>query len=943
MTFNNIFKILIKMEKSNLLKSILLLFVLTMGVATVGADTKVKWVKTAPADLQAGDVVAIVDSTSSTAIANDPKEGKAPSGKSVTLNENKDQIDTSSSELAANLQWTVAIPEEGKFQFKKDDTNYLFAKPNNSETDSLLVGVPGDGEVKDFQLVKDEANNQADFLFAKMSDEKGYYIGMVNRYISKSWSVRPSIDKDISSTVVVFFKKIESDKKDVKITFEQENYEFDLDGNETFVSPIATTDPEGKTLTYSSNNEFVAEVNAETGEVKIKYRGIATITASFAGDEEYDATSASYTLRVDESDGVGGMNNPISASDAYTAVVNGNLATGSVYFVKGIVSKITGNSEDILGAISSFIDIPGVTSDGGVTYYISDNGSSAEGVKQIEVTAGRGLENGELKAQRNLCVGDEVIVVGQMSYASSTPGMSIGGSGGGTGGDNKDSEKTPKIDKGNYMYQYTPRIIAADTLLRNSSSHKITDLSKPNETCETKMMPGEPTVELSNDNLTLSSDKLFATKEGVDTVTINCPFKVNESDAEAVFTTVRKFYVTVTSINEEPAGKLPGYLELVTDASTLSEKDSILIVATKDDKSYALSSTGALMGGMSGKEVTIEENGTIKSVPDGATPVKLQAIGDKWALRTADKNYFYTSLNSSAGGFDLSSLIGEAENKLRHGEIAGEVGDSAQVTIAIDAEGLATITMRGDSIMRYAETSIGTGESGGSGGTSGGSGTSMAAFNCYASTASDGVLVKIYRFREGPSFDITVGANGWLPLVSAKDVTLPEDLKAYIVKDVADGKVKLEEVTTLKAETPYILKGEDKATYTLTVTTEAKAPENNKLQISTKSTTDGVYVLDTKSAEDQFNKWNDGLLGTGHVYLPAEVGGEALTLTINYLGEVNGDGEVDAKDIVDILNYMMGNPTSTEKFNEKAADANKDGTINAADIVWIVNKITSAN
>ena len=139
------------------------------------------------------------------------------------------------------------------------------------------------------------------------------------------------------------------------------------------------------------------------------------------------------------------MNNPISASDAYTAVVNGNLATGSVYFVKGIVSKITGNSEDILGAISAFIDIPGVTSDGGVTYYISDNGSSAEGVKQIEVTAGRGLENGELKAQRNLCVGDEVIVVGQMSYASSTPGMSIGGSGGGTGGDNKDSEKKGQL------------------------------------------------------------------------------------------------------------------------------------------------------------------------------------------------------------------------------------------------------------------------------------------------------------------------------------------------------------------------------------------------------------------------------------------------------------------------------------------------------------------
>ena len=66
MTFNNIIKILIKMEKSNLLKSILLLFVLTMGVATVGADTKVKWVKIAPADLQAastryGELQSILD------------------------------------------------------------------------------------------------------------------------------------------------------------------------------------------------------------------------------------------------------------------------------------------------------------------------------------------------------------------------------------------------------------------------------------------------------------------------------------------------------------------------------------------------------------------------------------------------------------------------------------------------------------------------------------------------------------------------------------------------------------------------------------------------------------------------------------------------------------------------------------------------------------------
>ena len=50
-------------------------------------------------------------------------------------------------------------------------------------------------------------------------------------------------------------------------------------------------------------------------------------------------------------------------------------------------------------------------------------------------------------------------------------------------------------------------------------------------------------------------------------------------------------------------------------------------------------------------------------------------------------------------------------------------------------------------------------------------------------------------------------------------------------------------------------------------------------------------------------------------------------------GDANGDGKVDAADIVDIVNYMMGKPTSTGKFNENAADVNGDGIINVADIV----------
>ena len=74
--------------------------------------------------------------------------------------------------------------------------------------------------------------------------------------------------------------------------------------------------------------------------------------------------------------------------------------------------------------------------------------------------------------------------------------------------------------------------------------------------------------------------------------------------------------------------------------------------------------------------------------------------------------------------------------------------------------------------------------------------------------------------------------------------------------------------------------------------------------------------------------------GTGSTY-------EEMSFPIMVIknGDVNCDGKVDATDIVDILNYMMGKPTSTGKYNEKAADLNGDGVVNATDIIQIVNII----
>ena len=71
---------------------------------------------------------------------------------------------------------------------------------------------------------------------------------------------------------------------------------------------------------------------------------------------------------------------------------------------------------------------------------------------------------------------------------------------------------------------------------------------------------------------------------------------------------------------------------------------------------------------------------------------------------------------------------------------------------------------------------------------------------------------------------------------------------------------------------------------------------------------------------------------------PASV---SYQVVIYPLGDANGDGKVDANDIVEIVNYLTGKPS--DKFYLKAADANKDSKVDIADIIQIANTILAGN
>lgn len=99
---------------------------------------------------------------------------------------------------------------------------------------------------------------------------------------------------------------------------------------ESFTAPTLIMSSSGLTVTYSSSNTNVATVNASTGAVTLKAVGTTTITASFAGNNEYYANSTTYTLTVKEQGG----DNPVTGDGIFQLITStSELVSGRRYVI----------------------------------------------------------------------------------------------------------------------------------------------------------------------------------------------------------------------------------------------------------------------------------------------------------------------------------------------------------------------------------------------------------------------------------------------------------------------------------------------------------------------------------------------------------------------------------------------------------------------------------
>ena len=161
---------------------------------------------------------------------------------------------------------------------------------------------------------------------------------------------------------------------------------------------------------YSSSDENVAVISS-TGEIELKSTGKTTITAKFAGNDEYEAGEVSYTLTVKAASTVDISNTPETAytvAKAIELITAGEGLETSVY-VKGIIVSIEEVSTEF----------------GNATYIIKDNATDENGIK---VFRGKFLGGESFTSADQIHENDVVVVYGKLTYYTSKNENQIGSS-----------------------------------------------------------------------------------------------------------------------------------------------------------------------------------------------------------------------------------------------------------------------------------------------------------------------------------------------------------------------------------------------------------------------------------------------------------------------------------------------------------------------------------
>jgi len=339
------------------------------------APSSSNWIKVEPGDLATNDVVVIVENDSK-AMSNDKGTSAAPAAVAVTVSEDK-----LSEAPAENIKWTVTV-SNGSFVFATGDNHLYCTNTNNG----VRVGTNANSAF----TISEEG-----YLYNTATSR---YVGVYN---NSDWRCYGSINSNISGQTFSFFKESDGStpqKQAAGLAYAEADQKKLVKLGDTFTAPTLDNPNNLTGITYASNNTDVAEV-AANGAVTIKAAGVATITASFAGNDDYKAGSASYTIGVTTHAGTEA--DPYVAADAKIAI--DAMGTVENAYATGIVSNVVTTT---------------LPQEGYITFYFSADGATTG--QQIEAYKCYGLNSAAFEAVSDVETGATVVVTGNLKKYNST-------------------------------------------------------------------------------------------------------------------------------------------------------------------------------------------------------------------------------------------------------------------------------------------------------------------------------------------------------------------------------------------------------------------------------------------------------------------------------------------------------------------------------------------
>ena len=297
-----------------------------------------RWVKTELSALTSTDQFVIADLTSKKAMSNDNGTTKSPSAVDVTISDDGTEL---TGNVADNLIWNVSA-SDGSYTFYPNGTTETWLYFTNSNS-GVRVGT---GDAKTFT-----AYSEGNYSGLKGSD--GTNTRYLHEYNNADWRCYKSATQ--TSTSIAYFKCYaagEKVKTSTTLKFadgDKSFYQGDTDGL-TFTN-AATLTPAiaGAAIAYTSSDENIAMVDAN-GQVTVSTanEGKATITASFAGNDDYAPSSASYTVSVEKV-----YENIAAIKAAYSK----SAITGALRLTNAKVTYVDGNNkylQDESGAVDVY-------------------------------------------------------------------------------------------------------------------------------------------------------------------------------------------------------------------------------------------------------------------------------------------------------------------------------------------------------------------------------------------------------------------------------------------------------------------------------------------------------------------------------------------------------------------------------------------------------------